>query len=575
MNSIKSIRFATALCIGLFVASCQQDTQETSPPTRVEGILVKNGAVVSAHPLASEIGLAILKKGGNAFDAAIAVQYALAVVLPKAGNIGGGGFMVARAANGEKYALDFREKAPSRADRDMFLDENGEPIPSLSVKGHKAAGVPGTVAGMQEVHQKLGSLPFAELIQPAIDLAANGFLLTEYEAGLLNRFQSEFLDVNLDTIFLVRNTPYEAGETIQYTELAQTLTRIRDQGADGFYKGETARLIVEEMERGGGLISLTDLEGYYAKWRTPLEARFKGQYTVISMPPSSSGGVALLQLLKGSELFDFKGMGHNTPAALHHYTELFRRVYADRSSYLGDMDYYSVPLQMLLDSAYIVGRMQDINPQRATPSSEIKEGEVERIESFETTHFSIVDAQGNAVAITTTLNSYFGCKVLVKGAGFFLNNEMDDFSIKPGMPNQFGLVGSEANSIQPGKRMLSSMTPTIVEKNDSLFMVVGTPGGSTIITNVYQVVMNVLEYDMTMQEAVNAKKIHAQWLPDVLVVEKPLLDSASAQTLRALGHTVTEIDQIGRIEAILIRPDGTREGAADNTRTGDATAVGY
>ncbi len=568
--------YLLALSAVLFLLfSCRQQATVEQLPEKVEGVLAKNGMVVTAHPLATQVGIDILKKGGNAFDAAIAVQYALAVVLPKAGNIGGGGFMVARDAQGNKYALDFREKAPLAATPTMYLDENQEVIPDLSIKGHKAAGVPGSVAGMDEIYKKFGSLPFEELIQPSIDLAAKGFALTEYEAGLLNRFQEDFLAQNTDTIFLVREQEYKEGETIVYADMAKTLERIRDKGRDGFYQGETAELIVKEMERGGGLISLEDLANYQAVWREPLQGAYKGQYTIVSMPPSSSGGVALLQLMKGSEPFAFSEWGVNSVASVHHMTELQRRVYADRATHLGDMDFYEVPLGMLLDSAYIAERMANISPDTATPSQQIKEGSVERIESYETTHFSIVDKQGNAVSITTTLNSYFGCKVMVAGAGFFLNNEMDDFSAKPGVPNQFGLVGSEANAIRPEKRMLSSMTPTIVEKNGELFMVVGTPGGSTIITNVYQVILNVLEHNLNMQEAVNAKKMHSQWLPDRVAIEKGMLDSLQLNALKAMGHEVYEIPQIGRIEAILVREDGMLEGAADNTRTGDATALGY
>ncbi len=572
---MKKIYTTLLVVVFLIPFSCEQATKTAQLPQKTEGVIAQNGMVVTAHPLASKVGLEILQKGGNAYDAAIAVQYALAVVLPKAGNIGGGGFMVSRSANGEKFALDFREKAPANASRDMYLDENKEVIPELSTKGYKAAGVPGTVAGMDEIYQKFGKLPFEQIVQPAIDLAANGFELTEYEAGLLNRFQEDFLAVNIDTIPLVRAEEYKGGEQIKYTELAETLSRIRDSGRDGFYKGETAALIMKEMTRGDGLISLEDLENYRAVWRAPLEGNYNGIYNIVSMPPSSSGGVALLQLLEGSESFDFKELGLNSVQSIHYMTELQRRVYADRSTHMGDMDFYDVPLEMLLDSTYIDSRNASIKSDRATPSQEVKEGEVERIESFETTHFSIVDKEGNAVSITTTLNSYFGCKVYVSGAGFFLNNEMDDFSAKPGVPNQFGLVGSEANAIRPGKRMLSSMTPTLVEKNGKLFMVVGTPGGSTIITNVYQVVMNVLEHKLNMQEAVNAKKMHSQWLPDRVVLEKGLLDSLQMNRLREMGHDLYEIDQIGRIEAILVREDGSLEGAADNTRTGDATALGY
>lgn len=553
--------------------SCRENPQTLVLDKPTTGVLAKNGMVVTAHPLATQVGLDVLKEGGNAFDAAIAVQYALAVVLPKAGNIGGGGFMVYRNADGETGALDFREKAPGNADKDMYLDGEGNPINSLSKKGHLAAGVPGTVAGMDEAYKKFGTLPFERLIQPSIDLAANGFELTEYEASLLVRFQEVFKEVNGD-IYLVRDEPFEAGDSIYHKDLGKTLSLIRDKGRDGFYKGETALLVEQEMQKGGGIITQKDMANYQAEWREPIEVMYKDSFKIISMPPSSSGGVALAQLMLGSANYDFKSMGLNSAKSIHLMTELQRRVYADRATHLGDMDFYDVPLEMLLDANYLADRYSSISMDSATNSQEIKAGEVAAIESFETTHFSIVDKEGNAVAITTTLNGYFGCKVLVEGAGFFLNNEMDDFSVKPGVPNQFGLVGAEANAIQPGKRMLSSMTPTLIEKNNQLLMVVGTPGGSTIITNVYQVIMNVLEHGLTMQEAVNAKKMHSQWLPDQIIIEQGL-DSLMLDTLHSMGHSIREIEQIGRIEAILVREDGTLEGAADNTRTGDATAMGY
>ena len=567
-------KFYWLLAALFFVISCREQTAKIEQKKIVTGVLAKNGMVVSAHPLATQVGLDILKNGGNAFDAAIAVQYALAVVLPKAGNIGGGGFLVYRKSDGETGSLDFREKAPIAAHKDMYLDGEGNPISSLSKRGHLAAGVPGTVAGMDETFKKFGSLPFEKLIQPSIDLAANGFLLTEYEAGLLNRFQDSFKEVNNGPIYLNKDTEFVEGDSIYHKDLAKTLTLIRDNGRDGFYKGETALLIEKEMKKGGGIISQEDLANYQATWRDPIEVTYKNDYKIISMPPSSSGGVALAQLMLGSAQYDFKQMGLNTAKSIHVMTELQRRVYADRATHLGDMDFYDVPIEMLLGEAYLLERYSTISLDSATLSQEIKAGEVKTIESFETTHFSIVDKEGNAVSVTTTLNSYFGCKVLVEGAGFFLNNEMDDFSVKPGVPNQFGLVGAEANAIQPGKRMLSSMTPTIVEKNGKLFIVVGTPGGSTIITNVYQVILNVLEHGLSMQEAVDAKKMHSQWLPDQIIVEQGL-DSLMLDSLRAMGHSIREIEQIGRIEAILLREDGMLEGAADVTRTGDATAMGY
>lgn len=538
------------------------------------GVFAQNGMVVTANPLATEIGVRILEQGGNAFDAAIAVKYALAVTYPIAGNIGGGGFMVYRTADGEVGALDFRETAPLNASRDMYLDETGDIIPGASRIGHLSAGVPGTVAGMDETYKKFASLPFETLIQPAIDLARDGYINTAFQAEQLNRFQEEFRSVNTTIPDLVRDELWEEGDIIVFEDLARTLERIRDYGRDGFYAGETADLIIAEMEAGGGIITRKDLLAYEAVWRDPILVTY-GPYTIFSMPPSSSGGVALGQLLIGSEHAGFAKMGHNTPASIHKMAELKRRVYADRATYLGDSDFVDVPIDRLLDPTYIAERNADIQPKKATPSTEVKEGNVERIESFETTHFSIADRWGNMVSITTTVNSFFGSKVMVAGAGFFLNNEMDDFSIKPGIPNQFGLVGGEANSIVPGKRMLSSMTPTIVLKNEAPFLVLGTPGGSTIITNIYQVLINVFEHGMTIQEAVDAKKIHAQWLPDEIVLELGVISEEDEDALQAKGHALRFIPQIGRVQAIMFHADGRLEGAADITRTGDSMAKGF
>lgn len=541
---------------------------------RASGVFAENGMVVTANPLATEIGLDVLRQGGTAFDAAIAVKYALAVTYPVAGNIGGGGFMVYRTADGQAGSLDFRETAPLAAHRDMYLNEDGEVISNLSRTGHLAAGVPGTVAGMDEIYNHFGTLPFEDLIQPSIDLAQNGYVNSAFQAHQLNRFQNEFAEVNTEVPHLVREKEWEEGDVVYFHDLAQTLERIRDNGRDGFYKGETADLIVREMEAGGGIITYEDLERYEARWREPISVDYKN-YRVISMPPPSSGGIAVAQLLKGSEPYDFSEWGHNSTKSIHIMAELMRRVYADRSTHLGDTDFIDVPVNQLLDADYIADRNSNIDPNRATPSQEIKEGEAGRIESFETTHYSIIDAFGNAVSVTVTVNSYFGSKVMVAGAGFFLNNEMDDFSIKPGFPNQFGLIGGEANAIEPGKRMLSSMTPTIVEKDGRLFMVVGTPGGSTIITNVYQVIMNVIEHGMAIQEAVDAKKIHAQWLPDEIVIESGAVNQQTMDELFDMGHYLREVTQIGRVQAILVHEDGKLEGAADITRTGDSTAMGF
>jgi len=575
-------RFSLLLfCSTLIVlTACSTQSNELAekqmlPRQEHEGVVGANGMVVTAHPLASQIGLEVLKKGGNAFDAAIAVKYALAVVLPKAGNLGGGGYMVYRTAEGEKGALDFRETAPAAAFRDMFLDENDSVMNEKALYGHLATCTPGTVDGMEQMHQKFASLPFKGLIQPAIDLAREGFAVTEYDASTFNDAMENFRQWNDEDMLLIRDSAWQAGDTLVQKDLAATLERIRDQGKDGFYQGETARLILEEMQEGGGIITQEDLENYESVWRETIEGTYRDSFNIVSMPPSSSGGIIIVQLLKGTHAYDMQSLGHNTAESIHLMTELQRRAYADRAEHMGDLAYYDVPIDMLLDEEYIASRNASISMEQATPSQEIKAGSVDKIESLETTHFSIVDKEGNAVSITTTLVAYFGNKVMVDRAGFFLNNEMNNFSLKPGFPNIFGLMGGEANAIAPGKRMLSSMSPTIVEKNGDLYMVLGTPGGSTIINVIYQNILNVIDHGMTMQEAVDAKKTHSQWLPDRIVLEEGAIDSLTAQQLRDKGHTLRFFPQLGRVEAILVRPDGSFEGAADVTRTGDATALGY
>ena len=481
--------------------------------------------------------------------------------------------MVYRKGDGAVGSLDFREKAPLKAHRDMYLDENGEVISDLSIKGHLASGVPGSVDGMFRIHEKLGSLPMEDLIEPAIELARNGVVLTEQEASGLNHRKQIFIEVNNYIPHLVRDDPWLKGDTIYHPQLAETLMRIRDNGRDGFYKGITAQLIVDEMEKGKGIITKEDLANYRSVWRDPVIGDYK-TYKIIGMPPPSSGGVALLQLLKGIESYNIQDWGFNSTRTVHLMTELERRVYADRATYLGDPDFFGVPVSELISDNYLASRFADINIEAKTPSESIKGGLPGMVESPETTHFSIVDANGNAAAITTTINGGYGSKVMVKGAGFLLNNEMDDFSAKPGVPNMFGLIGGEANAIAPEKRMLSSMTPTIIEKDGDLYMVVGTPGGSTIITSVFQTVLNVIEHRMTMQEAVNARKFHHQWLPDDIKFEPNALDSSTMAELEQMGHKLTMINSLGRMDAIRVLENGWLEGAADNTR-GDNTAMGY
>ena len=537
------------------------------------GLSEKKAMVSSAHPLATKVGVEVLKNGGNAFDAALAVKFALAVVFPRAGNIGGGGFAVYRTNEGEIGSLDFREKAPLKAKRNMYLDSIENVTEGKSTIGHLATGVPGSVDGILKLHEKFGSRSMNQLIQPAVELAFFGFPITEDQAEELNKKKEDFLKINGEGFFLVRQEPWKAGDTLYFKELAGTLSQIRDKGREGFYSGIVADQIVKEMYRGKGLITIEDLENYSAQWREPVVGNYRG-HKIISMPPPSSGGIALIQLLQGAEDYPISEMGHNSGETLHLLTELERRVFADRATHLGDPDYYDIPQKMLLSKEYNDQRFSDIEPDKKTDSQAIKEGEVEVIESVETTHFSVIDEMGNAVSITTTLNSFFGCKVYVRGAGFFLNNEMDDFSAKPGEPNQFGLVGGEANAIEPEKRMLSSMTPTIVEKDGRLKMVLGTPGGSTIITSVFQTILNVLDHGMGMQDAVNATRAHSQWLPDIIILEKRWIPDGTVKELEKMRHQVTFRNTLGRMDCILVREDGMLEGGADYTR-GDNYAEGF
>lgn len=532
--------------------------------------IANKGAVVSAHPLASQVGVAIMKEGGNAFDAAIATQLALAVVYPNAGNIGGGGFMVATLPNAKTIALDFRETAPAAASRDMYLDAAGNVVNGKSLNGPLSSGIPGTVAGLFET-MKYAKLPFKKLIQPAIELAEKGFALTQSEADALNSIQQDLLKYNSTASALQKQATWKAGDTLIQTELANTLKRIKISGAAGFYQGKTADLLVDEMKKGGGIITLTDLKNYKAKWRTPHTFMYKG-YTVVGMPMPSSGGILIHQMLKMLEDKPLNSYGFLSPQAVQLMTEVERRAYADRAEYMGDADFYNVPADALTDSVYLKNRMKDYIPGKAGNSELIKPGKLTVKESEQTTHLCVIDAAGNAVSVTTTLNNSFGSKTIVGGAGFLLNDEMDDFSAKPGVPNLYGAVGGEANAIAPGKRMLSSMAPTIVLQNGKPFLVVGTPGGTTIPTSVFQTIIDIIDFKMSTEAAVYSPKFHHQWLPDEISVEKTF-PQATRTALENMGYKIVERGTIGRTEAIKVLPDGRFEAVADNR--GDDGAEGY
>ena len=552
-------------------------------------VLSDSAMVSSAHSLSSKVGINILKQGGNAFDAAVAIQFTLSVVYPNAGNIGGGGFVVYRLNNGEIGSLDFREKAPFLSSKNMYLYKKNDSIlinyelknhdvdemivdVNKSKIGHLASGIPGTVDGMIKLHEKFGILDWENLLNPSIKLAREGFQLTTSQSNSLNSTKNLFLKVNKKSIPFVKNNRWKTNDTLVQNDLSLTLNRIKNQKRDGFYSGITAKLLLKEMNKGNGIFTQDDLDKYSSIWRKPIVGYYKN-HKIISMGPPSSGGIALVQLLKGIENYNIKNYGFNSLKTINLMTELESRVYADRATHLGDPDFYKVPVEELINSNYLENKFKNINPLKKTPSNEIKEGFITYNESDETTHFSIVDKFGNAVSITTTLNGSYGSKVVVDGAGFLLNNEMDDFSVKPGFPNMFGLIGGKANSIEPGKRMLSSMTPTIIEKNNNLFMILGTPGGSTIITSVFQTILNVIDYGMTMQEAVDAKKIHHQWVPDILYIEKNSINNETKEQLISIGHKINERGSIGRMNCILINSDNKLEGGSD--KRGDNIALGY
>ena len=561
------MRYLLALIVFFLFVSCGNEYTPT---------------VVSARKDASDIGVEIMKKGGNAFDAMIGVQLALSVSHPTAGNIAGGGFMVYKLKDGTDGTLDFRETAPADSSEKMYQDENGNVIPGLSSIGGLAVGVPGTVSAIFEIHKKFGSLPIEELFQPSIELAEKGYLVTKYLEDELNEKRDDFIKLNGKNSLYSKE--YKSGDTIFNKMYANTLREIMNKGADGFYKGKVAEDMIETISQSGGIMTMEDLSEYQSVWRDPVRFKYKG-YDIISMSFPSSGGVILGQMMKAIENFDLSKIKHNSPEYVQLLTEIERRAFADRSDLMGDPDFMKLPVYEFMDKEYVESRMKNFSWDQATPSSEIKPGEIIFNESYETTHFSIVDNEGNAVSVTTTLNNSFGSKVYVENSGFFLNNEMDDFSSKPGYPNFFGVIGSEANSIQPNKRMLSAMTPTIVLKNNKPHLILGSPGGPSIITSVFQTILNVVEYNMDVNKAVSSPRFHHQWYPDLIVMENEAYSDELNSILSKKNYLIVKLpieeetlgvykrSDIGAVDAILINENGEVFGGADLRREHHSSSI--
>ncbi len=555
----------------LFLYSCKVKQEN---PIALKHKTSKNAMIVSANPWASKVGTDIMKQGGNAVDALVASQFTLAVVYPRAGNIGGGGFMIIHTPEGKNEALDYRETAPAKAYKDLYLDKNGNVIPKLSTYGGLAVGVPGSVAGLYAAWKKYGHIKdWKKLIEPAINLAKNGFPISKAEAYRLNKYKADFVKYNPNNQVFIKNEKWKEGDMLVQKSLANTLQIIADKGPKGFYEGPVAQAIVNKVKKSGGIILAKDLQNYQAKFRKPISVDYRG-YKVISMPPASSGGVALGQLLKITENYPIKKWGFHSQKTTQIMVEAEKRAFADRAQFLGDADFYHVPIDSLLNDDYLKHKMTDFRWQSATPTDSLMAGSYTlHKESFETTHTSVVDQNGMAVSCTTTLNSNFGSKVIVDGYGFFLNNEMDDFSAKPGVPNQFGLIGAAANAIAPHKRMLSSMTPTIVTRNGKVFLVVGTPGGSTIITSVYQVILNTIDFDMNMYDAVQAKRFHNQFLPDEIMYEEGAFSQQVIDSLQKKSYHLKQVKALGYVKAIMSK-NNILEGSGDQ-RNMDDTVDGF